>query len=173
MVSSGVAGIRRCVSWLVAFVLAVPLVVFASPLEVSATGTYGERVLADAPVGFWGLDELSGTTAFDTSGSGFHAEYRGSAGSFVLGQPSATGVGASVFVDGAEGFVYVADSGEPGNLTPEADALSPEEELTIELFFKPDAVPEPGSWHQLARWRWFGWGQNGQVQFANADEVFR
>src|SRR6266567_2362739 len=39
---------------------------------------YSTTVLADAPVGYFRLDQASGTTANDSSGNGFNATYSGS-----------------------------------------------------------------------------------------------
>lgn len=35
------------------------------------------QILQDSPIGYWPLNELSGTTAFDRSGSGFHGAITG------------------------------------------------------------------------------------------------
>ncbi|HEY1119879.1 MAG TPA: LamG-like jellyroll fold domain-containing protein [Acidimicrobiales bacterium] len=40
--------------------------------------TYASEVLADSPVGYWKLDETSGTTAADSSGNGRDGTYNGS-----------------------------------------------------------------------------------------------
>ncbi len=39
--------------------------------------SYSAQVLADAPVGYWKLDETAGTTAADSSGNGFDGTYGG------------------------------------------------------------------------------------------------
>lgn len=43
----------------------------AAPLD------YADTVLADSPVGYWKLDETSGTTAVDSSGNGHNGTYTG------------------------------------------------------------------------------------------------
>jgi hypothetical protein len=49
----------------------------ADPL-VSEALTYPQEVLADSPIGFWLLDETSGTVATDASGNANHGTYLGS-----------------------------------------------------------------------------------------------
>jgi RHS repeat-associated protein len=140
------------------------LVVTGGELPVRAVppDPYESMVLELDPRAYWRLDESPGSTvAVDASGQGRDAEYSGAPGSYVLGEPSAIGDGSAVYLDGADGYVYVADS-----WTPEAIALAPTEELSVELWFKPETLPLDNQFHQLARWRWYGWGlrvYNGRV----------
>ena len=46
--------------------------------------TYQLKVIKDYPIGFWPLDESSGTTASDISGCGNNATYVGSPASNIL-----------------------------------------------------------------------------------------
>lgn len=50
-------------------------------------GGYKAVVMGDAPLGYWRLDETSGTTAVDSSGNGRHGTITGS--NFILNQPGA------------------------------------------------------------------------------------
>lgn len=67
---------------------------------------YRAAVLADTPVGYWRLDETTGTTAHDESGNGRDATY---VGAFTLGQPGALAgdPDPAVQLDGATGEVDV------------------------------------------------------------------
>ena len=65
---------------------------------------YAAQVLADAPVAYWRFDELSGTTAKDSSGHGNDAAYQGG---IVLGVPGAIAgdPDTAASFDGVTGFV--------------------------------------------------------------------
>lgn len=58
---------------------------------------YNEAILADSPVGYWKLNERSGTVAHDVSGNGHHGTYRGSVG---LADKGAFAEGDAVTFDG-------------------------------------------------------------------------
>ena len=69
---------------------------------------YASEVLADSPLGYWQLDETSGSTATDSSGNGRHGTYLGG---ITLGTPSAVGgTGASATFDGSSGYVALPGS---------------------------------------------------------------
>jgi hypothetical protein len=83
------------------------------PLDASAgqdaeagtpAGGYAGAVLADSPLAYWRFDELTGTTAVDSSGHGNDAHYTGGVS---LGAPGAlTGEDdTAVSFDGVTGFV--------------------------------------------------------------------
>lgn len=75
-------------------------------VEVGAD--YPAVVLADAPAGYWRFDELSGTTAFDSSGHGNNGSYLNGP---LLGQAGAfAGSGTAVSFDGVNDLVRVPDS---------------------------------------------------------------
>lgn len=63
--------------------------------------SYSGEVLADSPVGYWRLNDTSGTTAVDSSGGGHDGTY---SGSFTLNQPTllVEGSGASVNFTGGQ-----------------------------------------------------------------------
>ncbi|MGE0731221.1 MAG: LamG domain-containing protein [Acidimicrobiia bacterium] len=118
--------------------------------STDAAMTYRGVVLASGPVAYWPLDDTTPTTAAEVGPGGFTATY---AGTVVVGEPPAVdGGGTAVAFDGSGGHLYVGDASGPA---ARALALSPS--LTVELWFRPAAVP-PGTVGQLARWRWYGWG---------------
>ena len=70
----------------------------------SAARGYAAQVLVDAPVAYWRFDEVSGTTARDSSGHGNDATYQGGV---QLGVPGAIAGDADTAAsfDGVTGFV--------------------------------------------------------------------
>ncbi len=70
--------------------------------------TYEERVLSDEPIGYWKLDETSGTTAANlgSSGPAHNLTYTSNSGAYTLGQTSAhDSLGTAVgFENGAGAF---------------------------------------------------------------------
>lgn len=62
---------------------------------------YSEVILADGPVGYWRLNETSGTTAYDSSGHGNNAGYSGGVTLGAIG-PLASGPSAAD-LDGSSG----------------------------------------------------------------------
>jgi Concanavalin A-like lectin/glucanases superfamily len=78
--------------------------------------TYDTTILADTPVGYWPLNEISSTIAYDTTGNGHNGVYTGG---FTLGQ---TGIGDgdySVLLDGSTGYIDI-----PGSVDFQPAALS-------------------------------------------------
>jgi hypothetical protein len=93
-----------------------------------ATADYASEVLADNPVGYWRLNELSGTTAFDSSGKGFNGTY---IGGVTLGQPSAfPPLGTAVAFDGSTGYINVGSH----------SALNLTSGFTLEAWVNPAVV---------------------------------
>lgn len=75
----------------------------ARALMAAAGGNaYANVVLADKPVAFWPLDELSGTVAYDQSGNGYNGTYTGG---FTLGWAGIPAGGTGVKFDGSTGYV--------------------------------------------------------------------
>lgn len=71
-----------------------------------ATGdTYRDEILSDSPVGFWRLDEVSGTVAFDSSGNGRHGTYVG--GYLQNSEGALSGGNQAVQFNGASGYVQL------------------------------------------------------------------
>ena len=70
---------------------------------------YVDTVIADAPVGYWRLNETSGTTAADSSGNGLDGTY---IGGVILGQPGLppTLASTSVLFNGSNSYVSVPAS---------------------------------------------------------------
>jgi len=91
-------------------------------------GDYVSQVFVDSPIGYWQLDEVSGTIAVDSSGNGRHGTY---VGGVTLGAPSAFSNGniGSARFDGASG--YVSLPGSWGSIP----------EVTIEAWVNPVPVP--------------------------------
>lgn len=112
-------------------------------------GAYRDAVLAAGPVAYWPLDELAPGPATDAGPSGLGASY---AGRIAFGEPPAVrGGGTSIRLDGTGGHLAVG-----GAASAAGQALAVTPELTVELWYRPAAVPT-GTVGQLARWRWFGW----------------
>lgn len=63
--------------------------------------SYDATVMADSPVGYWKLNEVSGTSAADSSGNGYNGTY---SGGFTLGQTIAN-VSGGVFLNGTSGII--------------------------------------------------------------------
>lgn len=61
----------------------------------SSAGTYASTVLADGPVFYWRLNELTGTTAADATGNGHTGTYTSGV---TLGEPPAVQDGTSMYV---------------------------------------------------------------------------
>ena len=55
-----------------------------TPVTVIPLNCYSQSVMQDGPLAYWQLNELSGTTAADSSGNGYNGTYEGS---YSLGQP--------------------------------------------------------------------------------------
>jgi RHS repeat-associated protein len=92
--------------------------VCAVALNVSTGSIYRDTILADAPMGYWLLDELMGTVAADSSGNGRN-------GSYLNGVT----LGASGSVEKAASFDGVND-------ILQISINSPETNYTHELWFK-------------------------------------
>lgn len=68
---------------------------------------YQGVVLADGPVGYWPLDELTGTTATDRGSTGVNGAYTGT---FVYGAVPFPGGGRAPYFDGSTSYVLIADN---------------------------------------------------------------
>jgi len=89
--------------------------------------TYAEEVLADSPLAYWKLDEVSGTAANDSSGNGYDGTY---ASGYTLLQPALINAGTSVDFDGT------ASAGVDMDATA---ALRITGDITIEAWVEADA----------------------------------
>ena len=93
--------------------------------------SYAARVLGDAPIGYWRLDETSGTVAHDSSGHGHDGTY---GSNVVLGQPGLVGDGFSATFDGSQ------DAGASHFVRiPEDKGLEPASWVTFECWALPAA----------------------------------
>jgi len=127
----------------------------------SAAISYATRVLSDAPIRYYRFDEVSGTTAYDSSSNMGHGAYVGSP---ALGQPGALAGSSngSVFLDGSDDEVSV----------PDAADLRLTGDMTVEMWYQKDV--ERGDWVRVAGkgnpthrnygvWDWKG--NDGRVKF--------
>ncbi|NET03355.1 MAG: filamentous hemagglutinin N-terminal domain-containing protein [Symploca sp. SIO2B6] len=96
----------------------------------SANFSYEQVVLADNPVGYWRLEETSGTTAFDSSGNNFNGTYRGGASQGVAGVS-----GTAAEFDGVSGAVDI------GTIEPDSSLDIDNQSFTIEAWIKPSESP--------------------------------
>ena len=79
-----------------------------SDSEAGAVAGYPGQVLTDAPLAYWRFDELTGTTAADSSGHGNDATYTGGITLGASGAIAGDGDTAATF-DGLTGFVTAGD----------------------------------------------------------------
>jgi RHS repeat-associated protein len=80
------------------------------PITGSTVGTYSGTVLASSPLGYWRLDEASGTTALDKSGSNNPGTYSSSGVQLNQAGSVATDLATAAKFDGFAGSVAVAAS---------------------------------------------------------------
>ena len=101
---------RRSSRWAAAPIVSAMLLTGAGNAMAEDLETpYWEAVLADNPTGYWRFEETDGTTAFDSSGNGYHGTY---VGGVTLGVPGALDdvSSNSVVLDGITGYVDVPAS---------------------------------------------------------------
>jgi len=106
--------------------------------SLSGGTPYSDAVAGDGPAGYWRLDESSGTTAANLTGSGAGV-YRNGAGVGAAGLLTAEPSRKAVSLDGVDDSVSVASS----------SALSPTQKVTVEAWVRPDALPATGSYATL------------------------
>jgi uncharacterized repeat protein (TIGR01451 family) len=104
-----------------------------SRLGGPAAAAYRSEVLSDAPVGYWRLNEASGSTAVDEGGSG-------NAGTYISGSvlgatgPIISDTGNKAVSFGAAGYVNVPDSA----------SLSPTGPFTLEAWVRLNSLGQQG-----------------------------
>ncbi len=108
----------------------------------------GNAILEDRPVGYWRLNETSGTTAFDYSGNGYH-------GTYATPTPAASPTNLPIF--GQSG--PLSGSGDSSTSTffpsgsnvtlPTAVAPSGSTAFSSELWFNPDSSLGSGTYQLL------------------------
>lgn len=102
--------------------------------------TYQLKVIKDYPIGFWPLDETSGTSAVDISGCGNNAEYTGSISTNILpiipGGVVGTKITTSnhISVPTSKDFYGASVSNGLGN------KYSSDNDFTLEVWFSPKIV---------------------------------
>jgi len=104
-------------------------------------GAYPAAVLADHPAGYWRLNETSGTTAADSSGSAQNGTYQNG---ITLGQSGPMAGSGAAHLDGVDDAVSVP-SASGGVLNPTA-ALSVESWVRLDAYTGnyPRLVSKPG-----------------------------
>ena len=102
-------------------------------------GSYDHTVLADSPVGYWRLDEGSGTSAADSSGNGNVGVYQNGVS---LGAPGLiSGGDAAASFDGTNQKVLVPDS----------VSVSPTTAVSVEAWMNGLSLPSsPGNYRTVA-----------------------
>lgn len=105
--------------------------VFAGVLQQQGVGGGGNAletaILALTPVGYWKLDETSGTAATDLSGNGYHGTYTGT---YTLA--GNTGDDSTGYVDLGGGYITISDQDDFSIVTTG--------ELTVIALVNPDSV---------------------------------
>lgn len=105
---------------------------------VSSGSEYVDAVVSDAPVGFWRLNETSGTVAGDRVNAN-NGTYMNGVGLGAAGLlPTETGNTAATF-DGTNDSVSI----------PNSSVLSPTQRVSVEAWVKPDSLPTAGSWSSV------------------------
>lgn len=107
----------------------------------SSTPPLADAITALSPVGYWKLDESSGTTATDSSGNARHGTYTGSG--YTLG--GATGADGN-YVDlgnSASSHIAVADH--------DVFSVDTAPKLTVFMLVKPDSVAASGQRHYISK----------------------
>jgi hypothetical protein len=94
----------------------------------STSNSYQSAVLANSPIGFWSLGEITGTTAYDLSGNGNNGTYNGGYTQGEKGPISNSNLGNSTLFNGSNS-TYI---NLPQNITNNAIYST----LTFSLWFK-------------------------------------
>jgi len=112
--------------------------VFANFSPISSGSEYVDAVTADAPVGFWRLNETSGTVAGDrvnaNNGTFRNGVILGAAGLL----PTEAGNTAASF-DGTNDSVSV----------PNSSILSPTQRISVEAWVNPSSLPDAGTYRSV------------------------
>jgi DNA-binding beta-propeller fold protein YncE len=102
----------------------------------TSSGTYAQAVTGDSPAGYWKLNETSGTSAVDSTGTS-NGVYKGT----TLNQPgllAASSNKAATF-SGSNSAVTI----------PSKTALSPSAKVTAEAWIKPTTLPASGAFASI------------------------
>lgn len=87
--------------------ISVPSARIAAHYAAAMGRGYASEVMRDGPLGYWKLDEPAGPTAFDSSGSNYHAVINGSKMG-VAGVLADGTTGAEFWQGGAQGSDYIS-----------------------------------------------------------------
>jgi hypothetical protein len=124
--------------------------------KVKHTMTYRDSVLASGPVGYWPLDENTGTCAYDVSGGSYHGQYHGDPS---FGTQGPFGASRATLFNGVDQYVEIAN--------PDVAAFSQPtsgEGLSIECWMRSDQLLLATETTQYVHW--LGKGENGAQEWA-------
>jgi hypothetical protein len=115
------------------------LIAFAPPAAAVDDANYPSRVLADNPISYWRLNEISGSAAADEKSvnPGVYT------GSVTKGVPGAVTSDPAIHV-GAGGHVHITSG----------STVAPAGNYTLEAWVRAAA---PAGWQTILRWHAFGW----------------
>jgi len=108
----------------------MPLITTTPLSPVPVLPVYQSAVLADSPIGYYTLDETSGTDAFDTSGNGYTGAHNGP----TVNQSPLITSGKAVSYDGTDETNLTATFPNPTGWTA----------VSLECWIKPTVVPTGG-----------------------------
>jgi hypothetical protein len=120
----------------------------------SAAVFYSAVVMSDAPLGYWRLDESTGTTAVDRSGNGWNGSYTGGP---TLRRPGALAADPSTALglDGADDGMTAPDRNDFLGLSP----------FSIEAWVNPSTLGPSGDYNTVLR----KYGGSGYWVWLNPD----
>ena len=114
----------------------------------STSNSFYQAVLADTPIGFWGLSQTQGTTAYDLSGNGNNGTYQGG---YTLGQP---GPISNQNLSNSTYFQGPSASGEITGSLPQAQAIS----TTITVWARDPSLSSHGEFVHIGLANGYGIG---------------
>jgi hypothetical protein len=118
--------------------------------------SYTQSVLASAPVGYWPLDEETGTLAHDVCGRRHHGAYQNGP---ALGGPGPFGDRRAAVFNGVDQFVVIRNPHGALFSQPTSGAG-----LSIECWVRPDALAFDAGTSGYAYW--LGKGETGAQEWA-------
>jgi hypothetical protein len=118
--------------------------------------TYRDSVLSSAPVGYWPLDESTGTCAYDVSGGGYHGKYQRDPS---IGTQGPFGTSRAPLFNGIDQYVEIAN---PGGFTFSQPVSG--DGLSIESWMRPDQLLLATQTKQYVHW--LGKGEIGAEEWA-------
>jgi hypothetical protein len=126
-------------------------------LSAAGVSRYRDRVLAQKPVGYWRLGELTGPTAKDESGFNRHGAYHGAP---TLHQPGALkrDDDTAITLDGKDSYVEIPDD-------PAFSVATSGKGMTVEVWMRPDVLEFPGDTTDPFI-HWLGKGEEGRHEWA-------